>query len=234
MISFEIKWGAKRFDIELSQEEFDTMTVSDVKSKCQQLTKVEPQFMKLIVKGGIIDKQQQHQHWIMSDLIMYTAILKDDAQLIKDTKIGQGSKVMLMGGSKVCWSSNTRRWQPVLMAQSTITDTYFSGKDASQGRCTYRYSIAVDPKPTRISTEAWHQTLWKASQWALISILARAYTNEPIDQLRKLHAREADAYFTATGHHARGEWQGKNRAKGERERHWNTAGFDWKHKGQTN
>ncbi|KAL7317699.1 Ubiquitin domain-containing protein ubfd1 [Mucor circinelloides] len=79
MISFEIKWGAKRFDIELSQEEFDTMTVSDVKSKCQQLTKVEPQFMKLIVKG---------------------AILKDDAQLIKDTKIGQGSKVMLMGGSK--------------------------------------------------------------------------------------------------------------------------------------
>ncbi|CAO0794246.1 unnamed protein product [Mucor circinelloides] len=55
------------------------MTVSDVKSKCQQLTKVEPQFMKLIVKG---------------------AILKDDAQLIKDTKIGQGSKVMLMGGSK--------------------------------------------------------------------------------------------------------------------------------------
>lgn len=38
----------------------------------------------------------------MSDLIMYTAILKDDAQLIKDTKIGQGSKVMLMGGSKVC------------------------------------------------------------------------------------------------------------------------------------
>ncbi|KAL7331891.1 Ubiquitin domain-containing protein ubfd1, variant 2 [Mucor circinelloides] len=79
MISFEIKWGAKRFDIELSQEEFDTVTVSDVKSKCQQLTKVEPQFMKLIVKG---------------------AILKDDAQLIKDTKIGQGSKVMLMGGSK--------------------------------------------------------------------------------------------------------------------------------------
>ncbi|KAK4510293.1 uncharacterized protein ATC70_004723 [Mucor velutinosus] len=79
MISFEIKWGAKKFDIELTQETFDTMTVSDLKSKCQQLTEVEPQFMKLIVKG---------------------AILKNDTQLIKDTKVGQGAKIMLMGGSK--------------------------------------------------------------------------------------------------------------------------------------
>ncbi|CAO3645485.1 unnamed protein product [Mucor fragilis] len=79
MISFEVKWGTKKLDIELTQEAFDAMTVSDLKLKCQQLTEVEPPFMKLIVKG---------------------AILKDDAQLIKDTKIGQGSKVMLMGGSK--------------------------------------------------------------------------------------------------------------------------------------
>ncbi|GAN08470.1 hypothetical protein MAM1_0206c07982 [Mucor ambiguus] len=79
MATFEIKWGAKKFDIDLTQEAFDTMTLSDLKSKCQQLTEVEPQFMKLIFKG---------------------AILKEDTQLIKDTKIGQGSKIMLMGGSK--------------------------------------------------------------------------------------------------------------------------------------
>lgn len=103
MISFEVKWGTKKFDIELTQEAFDTMTVSDLKSKCQQLTEVEPQFMKLIVKGGTITHESiQRQPWTMSNLIMYTAILKEDTQLIKDTKIGQGSKIMLMGGSKVC------------------------------------------------------------------------------------------------------------------------------------
>ncbi|KAL9551330.1 hypothetical protein MBANPS3_004309 [Mucor bainieri] len=80
MVSFEVKWGTKKFDIELTQEAFDTMTVADLKSTCQQLTEVEPPFMKLIVKG---------------------AILKQDTQLIRDTKIGQGSKIMLMGGSKV-------------------------------------------------------------------------------------------------------------------------------------
>lgn len=69
MISFEVKWGTKKLDIELTQEAFDAMTVSDLKLKCQQLTEVEPPFMKLIVKGGT---HTQHITTSMSDLIMYT------------------------------------------------------------------------------------------------------------------------------------------------------------------
>ena len=53
MISFEIKWGTKKFPVEFTQDEFDTMTVSDFKVKCQQLTEVEPQYMKLLAYGGI-------------------------------------------------------------------------------------------------------------------------------------------------------------------------------------
>ena len=53
MISFEIKWGTKKFPVEFAQDEFDAMTVSDFKVKCQQLTEVEPQYMKLLAYGGI-------------------------------------------------------------------------------------------------------------------------------------------------------------------------------------
>ncbi|KAG2214059.1 hypothetical protein INT46_004974 [Mucor plumbeus] len=76
MVSFEIKWGTKRFPIELTQDEFDTIKVSNFKVKCQQLTEVEPQYMKLLAYG---------------------AILKNDEELLKNYKIVQGSKIMLMG-----------------------------------------------------------------------------------------------------------------------------------------
>jgi hypothetical protein len=54
MATFEIRWGAKRFPIVLSDEEYNIMTVGILKSKCQQLTEIEPPFMKLLAHGGII------------------------------------------------------------------------------------------------------------------------------------------------------------------------------------
>lgn len=79
MISFEIKWGAKKFPIELTENEYEKMTVLDLKLKCQELTEIEPSFMKLLAYG---------------------AQLKKDDELIKNCKIKSGSKLMLMG-SKV-------------------------------------------------------------------------------------------------------------------------------------
>jgi hypothetical protein len=52
MASFEIKWGTNRYSIDLSQQEYDTATVADLKLKCQSLTKVEPHFQKLLSHGG--------------------------------------------------------------------------------------------------------------------------------------------------------------------------------------
>lgn len=52
MVTFEIRWGAKRFPIDLNDDEYNTMTVSDLKLKCHELTEIEPQFMKLLAYGG--------------------------------------------------------------------------------------------------------------------------------------------------------------------------------------
>ncbi|KAI8891291.1 hypothetical protein K501DRAFT_281367 [Backusella circina FSU 941] len=78
MATFEIKWGANRYSIDLSQEEYDKATVADLKLKCQSLTKVEPHFQKLLSHG---------------------AILKDEQKLIKEYKIQTGSKIMMMGST---------------------------------------------------------------------------------------------------------------------------------------
>lgn len=51
-IAFEVKWGSKRFPIEMSIENFQVFRVADLKLKCQQLTDIEPQFMKLLAHGG--------------------------------------------------------------------------------------------------------------------------------------------------------------------------------------
>lgn len=53
MVSFEIKWGTKKFTIDLDDEEYIELTVHELKAKCQQLTEVEPEFMKLLAHGGI-------------------------------------------------------------------------------------------------------------------------------------------------------------------------------------
>jgi hypothetical protein len=52
MVSFEIRWSAKKFLIDLNDEEYNAMTVGDLKLKCQQLTEIEPQYMKLLAHGG--------------------------------------------------------------------------------------------------------------------------------------------------------------------------------------
>lgn len=52
MVSFEIRWNAKKFIIDLNDDQYNTMTVGDLKLKCQQLTEIEPQFMKLLARGG--------------------------------------------------------------------------------------------------------------------------------------------------------------------------------------
>ncbi|KAI9257733.1 hypothetical protein EDC94DRAFT_173986 [Helicostylum pulchrum] len=79
MVTFEIRWGAKRFPIDLNDDEYNTMTVSDLKLKCHELTEIEPQFMKLLAYG---------------------AVLKNESEFIKNYKIVSGSKVMLMGSKK--------------------------------------------------------------------------------------------------------------------------------------
>ncbi|KAG2204340.1 hypothetical protein INT47_009382 [Mucor saturninus] len=76
MVSFEIRWNTKKFLIDLNDEEYDAMTVGDLKLKCQQLTEIEPQYMKLLARG---------------------AIIKNDTESIKNYKILSGSKIMLMG-----------------------------------------------------------------------------------------------------------------------------------------
>lgn len=52
MISFEIKWGSKRFPIELTEEEYENTTVLDLKLKCKELTEIETSYMKLLAYGG--------------------------------------------------------------------------------------------------------------------------------------------------------------------------------------
>jgi hypothetical protein len=54
-ITFEVKWGSKRIPIEMSKGEFEVLTVADLKLKCQRLTEIEPQFMKLLAHGGNMD-----------------------------------------------------------------------------------------------------------------------------------------------------------------------------------
>lgn len=52
MVSFEIRWSAKKFLIELNDEDYNAMTVGELKLKCQQLTEIKPQYMKLLARGG--------------------------------------------------------------------------------------------------------------------------------------------------------------------------------------
>lgn len=75
-VHIEIKWGTKKFNVEFTDEEFDTMTVHQLKLHCQLLTEVEPEYMKLLSRG---------------------AVLKNDKELLKNYKIVSGSKMMLMG-----------------------------------------------------------------------------------------------------------------------------------------
>lgn len=51
-VHIEIKWGAKKFNVEFTDEEFDATTVHQLKLHCQQLTEVEPEYMKLLSRGG--------------------------------------------------------------------------------------------------------------------------------------------------------------------------------------
>lgn len=53
-VAFEIRWGSQKFPVELTDEEYNAMTVADLKLKCQQWTEIEPPFMKLLAKGGKI------------------------------------------------------------------------------------------------------------------------------------------------------------------------------------
>jgi hypothetical protein len=52
MVTLEIRWSTKRFTLNLTEEEYNAMTVADVKLKCQGLTEIEPPFMKLLAHGG--------------------------------------------------------------------------------------------------------------------------------------------------------------------------------------
>ncbi|RCH94986.1 hypothetical protein CU098_007651 [Rhizopus stolonifer] len=76
MVTFEVKWATKRLVIKTTQDEYDIMTVADLKLKCQEWTEIEPVFIKLLAHG---------------------VVLKDDAALLKQYKIMHGSKIMLMG-----------------------------------------------------------------------------------------------------------------------------------------
>jgi hypothetical protein len=59
-ITFEVKWGSKRFPIEMSAQQFQKLTVGDLKLKCQELTEIQPEYMKLLAHGGNIIIQKNH------------------------------------------------------------------------------------------------------------------------------------------------------------------------------
>lgn len=59
-VNIEIKWGTKKFNVELPEEDYIKMTVHQLKLHCQRLTEVEPEYMKLLSRGGKLDLQM-HQ-----------------------------------------------------------------------------------------------------------------------------------------------------------------------------
>ncbi|KAI8380097.1 hypothetical protein BD560DRAFT_421503 [Blakeslea trispora] len=87
MVLFEVKWGTQKLLIESSQEEFDSLTVSDLKSRCQTWTEIDSRFIKLLAHG---------------------AILKDDQALLKNYKVVHGSKILLMGSKSHISPSSTQ------------------------------------------------------------------------------------------------------------------------------
>ncbi|KAI8365408.1 hypothetical protein EDC96DRAFT_190279 [Choanephora cucurbitarum] len=87
MVSFEVKWGTQKLSIELSQEEFDSLTVNDLRLRCQAWTEIDSRFIKLLAHG---------------------AILKDDKMLLKNYKITHGSKILIMGSKNHIPPSNTQ------------------------------------------------------------------------------------------------------------------------------
>ncbi|KAI8974654.1 hypothetical protein BDB01DRAFT_386012 [Pilobolus umbonatus] len=76
MATFEIKWNQTLFVVDLTPQEYNVMTVKDLKLRCQTLAQLKPDYYKLLAHG---------------------ALLKEDDKLIKEYKIATGSKVILMG-----------------------------------------------------------------------------------------------------------------------------------------
>ncbi|KAL0089392.1 hypothetical protein J3Q64DRAFT_1728409 [Phycomyces blakesleeanus] len=76
-LTIELKWSSKRFTFQFEDEnELEKTTVRELKAKCQKVTEVKSDFIKLLANG---------------------AVMRNDEMTLADYNIRDRAKVMMMG-----------------------------------------------------------------------------------------------------------------------------------------
>lgn len=92
----QVKWNRHRYTVEFPTEEFDTVTVKDLKEKCHRFTGIDPANMKLLAYGGIFPFRGEAD-FVCSGFDGCLAMMKDDSKALSAYGLLPGSKIILMG-----------------------------------------------------------------------------------------------------------------------------------------
>lgn len=115
MAQVQVKWAGRRFGIEFADsEELSNYTVSQFKEKCQRLTGVDSQDMKLLAYGGrcVTELRFGYRRERERELIppIRKAVMKNDQAQLRAYGIRPGSQLLLIGTvKKVSKHTHTER-----------------------------------------------------------------------------------------------------------------------------